>query len=215
LSLGCTRRRAAARLALHHHLTLMVPQQNEMPKGGRNAAKIARPTVSASVGDVSSKETSPRDNEASDLTRDCKIFGDSVRRLSVRNLDWRHGNRLTDGPAVVDRSGADSELTGKTVATLDPLAGTTWRLWPRVKLLACWTNSKRMWAAQGTHLDRCHRKHGAVAAAPSHERPTADAMDTSRSALGAQGPMRRRERNPRHDHAVAETRVRRPFRQTA
>jgi hypothetical protein len=123
LSLGCTRRRAAARLALHHHLTLMVPQQNEMPKGGRNAAKIARPTVSASVGDVSSKETSPRDNEASDLTRDCKIFGDSVRRLSVRNLDWRHGNRLTDGPAVVDRSGADSELTGKTVATLDAIAG--------------------------------------------------------------------------------------------
>jgi hypothetical protein len=125
LSPGCTRRRAAARLALHHHLTLMVPQQNEMPKGGRNAAKIARPTVSASVGDVSSKETSPRDNEASDLTRDCKIFGDSVRRLSVRNLDWRHGNRLTDGPAVVDRSGADSELTGKTVATLDAIAGTT------------------------------------------------------------------------------------------
>jgi hypothetical protein len=45
-------------------------------------------------------------------------------------------------------------------------------------------------AARGANLDDGHGKHGAMAAAPSDERPTADALDTARRASDANGPMR-------------------------
>ena len=45
-------------------------------------------------------------------------------------------------------------------------------------------------AARGANLDGGHGKHGAMDAAPSDERPTADALDATRRASDIKDPMR-------------------------
>jgi hypothetical protein len=97
------------------------------------------------------------------------------------------------------------ELVFSSVPLRRPRAGPTLRDYAKAR------------AARGANLDSGHGKHGAMAAAPSDECPTADALDAARRASDAKGPMRGDEWNGtlERDHTVAEQRVRRPFRRTA
>jgi hypothetical protein len=69
--------------------------------------------------------------------------------------------------------------------------------------------------ARGTHLNSGHGKHGAVAAAPSYERPTADAVVARGAHLLLKVRCAVMNGTLEHEHTVAETRARRPFRRAS